>query len=160
MATHDGFYIQTEGLAMGSPPAPHLANGWMSQFDPIIKGNSSVYERYMDDILTETCSESVETKLTEINGLHPSLSFTIEKEVDHRIAFLEMEIANKDGHLSSVWYTKPTDTGLAMNCYALAPKRHKRLMVSGFEHRIYRASSERRPTHHLYWHHRVRLEKH
>jgi len=46
MATHNGFYIQVDGLAMGSPPAPHLANGWMSQFDPIIKkGNSSFYER-------------------------------------------------------------------------------------------------------------------
>ena len=95
----------------------------------------------MDDILTEKCSESVETKLTEINGLHPSLSFTIEREVDHRIAFLEMEIANKDGHLSSVWYTKPTDTGLVMNFYALAPKRYKRSVVSGFVHRIYRACS-------------------
>ena len=37
MATHDGFYRQTDGLAMGSPPAPHLANGWMSKFDPLIK---------------------------------------------------------------------------------------------------------------------------
>ena len=27
MQTHDGFYRQTDGLAMGSPPAPLLANG-------------------------------------------------------------------------------------------------------------------------------------
>ena len=33
MSTHDGYYQQIDGLAMGSPPAPHLANGWMSQFD-------------------------------------------------------------------------------------------------------------------------------
>ena len=57
MATHDGFYIQVDGLAMGSPPAPYLANGWMSQFDPIIKGNSSFNERCIDDILTEKRSE-------------------------------------------------------------------------------------------------------
>ena len=36
MLTHDGYYRQVDGLAMGSPPAPHLANGWMSQFDPNI----------------------------------------------------------------------------------------------------------------------------
>ena len=24
MLTHDGYYVQTEGLAMGSPPAPHV----------------------------------------------------------------------------------------------------------------------------------------
>ena len=27
MSTHDGYYKQIDGLAMGSPPAPHLANG-------------------------------------------------------------------------------------------------------------------------------------
>ena len=53
MLTHDGYYIQTEGLAMGSPPNPHLANGWMSQFDPVIKGEAKLYFRYMDDILRE-----------------------------------------------------------------------------------------------------------
>ena len=30
MSTHDGYYQQVDGLAMGSPPAPHLANGWFS----------------------------------------------------------------------------------------------------------------------------------
>ena len=142
MATHNGFYIQVEGLAMGSPPAPHLANGWMSQFDPIIKGDSSVYERYMDDIITEKESEEVETKLIEINGLHPSLGFTMEREVERRISFLEMTVTNNNGNLSSTWYTKPTDTGLIMNFHALAPKRYKRSVVSGFVHRIYRACSD------------------
>ena len=40
MQTHDEFYQQTDGLAMGSPPAPHLANGWMSKFDDLIKGDA------------------------------------------------------------------------------------------------------------------------
>ena len=35
MSTHDGYYKQIDRLAMGSPPAPHLANGWMSQFEPL-----------------------------------------------------------------------------------------------------------------------------
>ena len=35
-STHRGYYIQKDGLAMGSPPAPHLANGWLSQFDKVI----------------------------------------------------------------------------------------------------------------------------
>ena len=43
MSTNDGLYEQTDGLAMGSPPAPHLANAWMSQFDSTIQGTSSLY---------------------------------------------------------------------------------------------------------------------
>ena len=49
MLTHDGFYKQVDRLAMGSPPAPLLANGWMHK------------------------------KLQELNNLHPSLKFTIER---------------------------------------------------------------------------------
>ena len=51
MSTHDGYYKQIDGLAMGSPPAPHLANGWMNQFDRTIQGDVTLYARYMDDIL-------------------------------------------------------------------------------------------------------------
>ena len=53
-----------------------------------------------------------------------------------------MLVTNTNGILSSTWYTKPTDTGLIMNFHALAPKRYKRSVVSGFVHRIYRACSD------------------
>ena len=48
---------------------------------------------------------------------------------------------HEDGKLSSTWYNKPTDTGLIMNYHALAPKRYKRSVVSGFVYRIYFACS-------------------
>merc|ERR1712020_570299 len=109
--------------------------------DPIIKGNSSFYERYMDDIITEKQAAEAEVKLAEINTLHPSLGFIMEKEVEHRIAFLEMGMTNDNGELSCTRYTKPTDTGLIINFHALAPKRYKRSVVSGFVYRIHRACS-------------------
>ena len=143
MSTHDGYYQQIEGLAIGSPPAPHLANGWMSQFDNVIKGDSPMYHRYMDDILCVIHERDIAEKIDHINDLHPSLKFTIEREneVDHSIPFLDMKILNNNGSLSSTWYTKPTDTGLIMNFHSLAPKKYKRSVVSGFVHRIYRACS-------------------
>ena len=141
MSTHDGFYEQIDGLAMGSPPAPHLANGWLSQFDPIIKGNASIYERYMDDVFSSISRGKDEEKLKQINSLHKNLTFTKENEKDKKIAILDMCIFNNNGTLSSTWYTKPTDTGLVMNFHSLAPKKYKRSVVSGFVHRIYRACS-------------------
>ena len=80
LATHNGLYRQVDGLAMGSPPAPHLANGWMSQFDSTLKGTSSLYTRYMDDILTENHKDLTVSRLSEANNLHPNLGFTLEKE--------------------------------------------------------------------------------
>ena len=143
MSTHDGYYYQKDGLAMGSPPAPHLANGWLSQYDEKIRGESKLYFRYMDDILKENKRRLIEEKLQEINSLHANLSFTLEREQDQQLPVLDMKILHDHGtgELSSTWHTKPTDTGLIMNFHALAPKRYKRSVVSGFVHRIYRACS-------------------
>ena len=46
-----------------------------------------------------------------------------------------------DGHLSSSWYRKPTDTGLTLNFHSLSPMKYKRSVVIGFVHRIYRSCS-------------------
>ena len=73
--------------------------------------------------------------------MHPALGFTIEREVDGQIAFLDMKISNLQGMLSSTWYNKPTDKGLIMNYHALAPKCYKRSGLSGFFHRIHRSCS-------------------
>ena len=123
-------------------PAPLLANGWLSKFDGIIRNNAKLYERYMDDVLREIDKDSIELKLREINNLHPSLKFTIERENKSSIPFLDMLITRSaENKLSSKWYTKPTDTGLTMNFHALAPQKYKRSVVIGFIHRIYRACS-------------------
>lgn len=50
MLTNEGYYRQKDGLVMGRPPAPLLANGWISKFDKIIQGDAKIYFRYMDDI--------------------------------------------------------------------------------------------------------------
>ena len=42
MLTQDVYYKQTKALAMGSAPARHLANGWMSQLDARIKGEAKL----------------------------------------------------------------------------------------------------------------------
>ena len=132
MSTHDVFYKQIDGLAMGSPPAPQLANGWLSQFDPIIKGNATIYERYMDDIFSSIQKQKDEQKLEEINKLHKNLQFTKENEKNNKLVILDMCVSNIKGALSSTWYNKPTDTGVVMNFYALGPKKYKRNVVYGF----------------------------
>ena len=141
MSTHDGFYRQVDGLAMGSPPAPMLANGWLYKYDAIIRDNAKLYARYMDDIIRSIKRQDIEDKLIEINSLHEKLKFTFEREVEQLLAFLDMLIKRDSNRLSSTWYQKPTDTGLVMNYHALSPKRYKKSVVAGFVHRIYRACS-------------------
>ena len=141
ISTHAGFYRQVEGLGMGIAHAPMLANGWLSSFDNLIKGDVGLYSRYMDDVITVCEKESIDSKLKEINQLHSMLQFTVEQEKDGCLPFLDMLIHNKGGILSSEWYTKPTDTGLTLNFHSLAPMKYKRSVVIGFVHRIYRSCS-------------------
>ena len=51
MLTHDGYYFQKRGLAMGCPLSALLANVWMTQFDEKFKTmKSRWFFRYVDDI--------------------------------------------------------------------------------------------------------------
>ena len=139
--THDGLYTQIEGLAMGSSPAPALANGWMSQFDGKIQGDSSLYSRYMDDIICIVNKDEIDTKLNQINSFHSALKFTMEKEINNCLPFLDMKIKNDNGMLSSEWYRKQTDTGLTLNFHSLAPFKYKKSVLIGYVYRIYNSCS-------------------
>ena len=110
---------------MGSSPAPHLANGWLSQFESTIRGKAALYSRYMDDIIWSIETNNIDSHLAMINSIHPNLTFTHEIPKDGRLPFLDMEIINTNGVLSSKWYRKPTDTGLTLNYHSLAPLKYK-----------------------------------
>ena len=45
-----------------------------------IKGDSDLYERYMDDILCTVRKSEIDERLTMINELHDNLRFTYEIE--------------------------------------------------------------------------------
>ena len=126
MLTHDGYYRQKDGLAMGSPPAQPLANGWMNSHDDKIRDDVKLYSRYIDDIIRSISKNNVESKLLQINKLQTSLSFTIETEKEGMIPFLDMKIIRNACKLSSTWYCKSNDAGLIMNFHALAPLRYKK----------------------------------
>ena len=43
LCTHDGIYRQLDGLAMGSQPAPPLANIWLSKFETSICDDAKIF---------------------------------------------------------------------------------------------------------------------
>ena len=95
----------------------------------------------MDDLVRSILKERIESKLIEINSFHTSLKFTIEKEQNASLPFLDMKIIRENGRLTSKWYTKPTDTGLVMNFHSLTPMKYKRSVVNEFVHRIFQSCS-------------------
>ena len=57
-----------------------------------IQGDAKLYYRYMDDIIRSIKRHEIDSILRAINELHPMLQFTIEREIDGRLAFLDMLI--------------------------------------------------------------------
>ena len=68
----------------------------MSQYDQQLKGEAKLYARYMDDILREIETRNIEEKMKEINAYHPNLKFTVERENENSLPFLDMKISRSD----------------------------------------------------------------
>ena len=129
----DKVYKQTDGVAMGSPLGPSLANFFLGYLENRHICNSvftpNFYNRYIDDICAIfTDSDSIEPFLNFINDLHPNLKFTIEYATD-TFPFLNVEMKFNDFDFDSWVYRKPTHTGQMLNFSAMCPDKWKRGLI-------------------------------
>ena len=46
LSTHDGTYQQIDGLAMLSPQVPALSNIWLSKYEPAIKDDAKLFDKW------------------------------------------------------------------------------------------------------------------
>ena len=82
MLTHDGYYIQKHGLAMGSPLSSLLANIRLTKFDVRFHAmNTKWFFRYVDDIFMTLQEDIIEHTLDVINSWNKNLSFTHENMI-------------------------------------------------------------------------------
>jgi len=126
-------YDQIEGLSMGNPLAPPLANLFMVEverralalglFKPLF------WCRYVDDIyciLTEVEFQGIDNILTTLNGVHPSINFTVETESEGCLSFLQVKCSNnKKGSFDTSVYRKPTHTNLYVKWDSAHPMAQK-----------------------------------
>ena len=90
------YYDQTDGVAMGSPLAPILANifmgtheqNWLNDYS---NSKPLFYRRYVDDIFCIFNNET-EAKLfyDYINTRHRNIKFTFETEQNGKLPFLDV----------------------------------------------------------------------
>ena len=80
--------------------------------------------------------------LTTLNGLHPSLKFTMELPADSMIPFIGIEIIIKNGiELETRVYRKPTNTSLRLLFQSHVDKRYKTGLLKTMLHRACALSS-------------------
>nr|XP_060632240.1 uncharacterized protein LOC132775540 [Anolis sagrei ordinatus] len=111
------FYEQKDGVAMGSPLSPVIANFYMEHFEKQALGTATkkptIWFRYVDDTFTIWSHGEGELNrfLDHLNSIHPNIQFTMEKENEGRLPFLDVLVIRKpDQQLGHTVYRKPTHT--------------------------------------------------
>ena len=142
---NDQMYRQTNGVAMGSPLGPILANIFVGYHEAHLFSTSSlplVYKRYVDDTFSIfRCRNDFVTFLNHLNVLHPALKFTYETEEDGKLAFLDVLVHKNTSNFTISVYRKPTFTGSYMRWNSFAPSKGKCNLVKSLTHRAVKICS-------------------
>ena len=144
----DEVYKQCDGVAMGSPLAPLLADWFVTKIENNILLNNhhvaykpSYYRRYVDDIFAVFSSGTARDAFFEtLNEAHQNLSFTMET-TSGPLPFLDTQITIKEQGFQIEVYRKPTNTDVVMNYESSAPMKWKKALISCLLTRAYNISS-------------------
>ena len=90
----DQIYRQKHGTPMGSPVSVVLAEMMMQKIEDQIENHSfftpKLWRRYVDDIICILPKEQVESYLIHINSINSNIQFTVEKEENNTLPFLDL----------------------------------------------------------------------
>ena len=138
-------YEQVDGVAMGSPLGPLMANVFLCSIEEQLDRNNklpSFYKRYVDDTLATMPNIQAATAfLSTLNECHPAIQFTMEIAENNKLPFLGIMIEKSGCHLTTSVYRKPTDTGLLLHYQSHVDQRYKRSLLNTMLNRAYRLSS-------------------
>ena len=142
----NGIYRQRDGVAMGSPLGPVLENIFMVQLEKSLvtqmHDNVPLWYRYVDDTFTFIKNGQVENVMHVLNGFHPSIKFTYEKEKDNSISFLDVHVIRRlDGYFDTDIYRKQTDTNIYLSWNSFAPRSWKVGTLKGLIRRAFTVCS-------------------
>ena len=143
-------YQQEEGLAMDSPLSPVLANLHVEYFEEMALGSTSlkpsVWLWYVDDtFILWPHQEDVQILLDHVNSIRPPIQFTMEKEQDNKIPFLDVLVTRTEQGFRSSVYRKPTFIGQYLNFNSHHPYTVKKGIVRCLQHRAKTISSDTDP---------------
>jgi hypothetical protein len=130
-------YKQIDGVSMGSPLGPIIANIFMNDFEnkhmeELTKLGVKTWLRYVDDTFVIINNKNqAELILEYLNKQHPSIKFTMEKEENSTLNFLDVKIQKKkDLSFTTSTYRKPTFTGVMLNWNSLTSIKYKIGLIS------------------------------
>jgi hypothetical protein len=134
----DYYFEQVTGTPMGSPISPILAELFLQHLENTALPTFHIpwYRRYVDDSLACVQIQDLDNILNDLNNFHPNIKFTVEREVNGRIAFLDADLQRQEnGQISRKVYRKPTNTGRYLNFQSYHHRSHKLSVIDSLMYR-------------------------
>jgi len=126
---NNNMYRQIDGVAMGSPLGPALANIFVGHQEEKLFSFANrplAYFRYVDDTFAVFNNEDdCNAFLSHRNSLHPSLRFAHEREFNHSLPFLDVLVERLGSEFSTSVYRKPTFTGQYLRWNSFSAHKRK-----------------------------------
>ena len=140
-------YRQRDGVAMGSPLGPILADIFVSKLEsdvlkPVID-RVTFYKRYVDDIfIIHDANICMEDLVSHFNTAHSSIKFNGDMEANNQLHFLDVQLTRRsDGTIKRGIYRKPTWSGQYTNFLSFVAMRYKRNLVKCLANRVQKICS-------------------
>ena len=137
-------YLQCDGVAMGSPLGVLFAQAYMSHVEgkvmQIIPA-PFIYCRYIDDVFVDIQDEAhLATLKTELER-NSVLKFTVDKSIDSKMPFLDVDVDGSGGSFITQVYRKQTNTGHCLNGRSECPARYKTSVIRAYVRRALKTCS-------------------
>ena len=148
------YYRQKDGVAMGSPLGPVLANAFLCHYETIwleecpLSFFPTFYARYVDDIFVLLRSKTHIEPLTRyMSSRHKNIRFTFEEESNNVLPFLDVNVFRDADRFSSSVHRKDTFSGVYTHFESFIPDTYQRGLISTLLYRAHQISSTYKSLH-------------
>ena len=117
--------MQVDGVAMGSPLEPGLADIFMIELEkailPELTECIKYWKRYLDDTISFVKLGTISYIITKLNSFDNNIQFTFEEEDKGALPFLDVLIRRKGNSILTTVFRTHTNNDIYLNWNTFAP---------------------------------------
>ena len=109
----------------------------------VISNYKVTYFRYGDDcFVLGIIEKDIDEFISVFNKTHSSVTFTVEKENNDELSFLDVRVKRQNNQFLTSVYRKQTFTGEYLNYHSFCSMKRKKNLIRTLSHRAHKICSK------------------